>query len=123
MKWFKNWFCKERGPVPVQTMTVVPQLPDVNDVKVAHGPRKGMWVTTSEGRVGIVLHSYPSGLVDIVRTKADGTNVMILTTDDQPTPLIETHSMQNIYRALISEIPPSRYESVDQLRALGYGDD
>lgn len=115
-----NWkFWKK----PVQTLEVVAdaKLPEVHHYTepVTH-INKGTWVRTPDGRIGIA-HIFDGQQVTVVLTKADGTNVMELV-NEEAVPATITYTANQLKRASISEIPQSRYESVEQLRSLGYGD-
>lgn len=103
---------------PVQTLEVVSQNPIVYT-----GPTgslaKGAWVRCPDGRIGILVGIGPTARV--VMTTAAGTNIMEIV-DEQMVPVVREHPMHSLVRARIADVPITRYESREQLIALGYGD-
>jgi hypothetical protein len=99
-------------PEPAATTATVPT--QVTDTSL----RSGMWVTIN-GAVGIISNVFNDSVV-VTHTKADGTNVMILGADDKVEPHTVEYPRAQVTPAKVTEIPRNRYESVEQLRALGY---
>lgn len=82
--------------------------------------RKGMWVNAS-GRIGIITN-FINGDIEVTYTKSDGSTVMVMNDAEVVVPACALYPAQQVRRAVIGEIPTSRYESVELLKALGYGD-
>lgn len=100
---------KRKKPEPV---VFIPQEP-VTHIK------QGSWAKAPDGRVGIVTDLGPQ--VEITLTAADGSTIMEIV-DNQAVPATVVYPAESVVRASISDIPRNRYESVEQLKALGYGD-
>lgn len=97
-------------------LAVVPAPTRVIDTSL----RVGTWVRAGE-RIGILSDYAPHDSMEVTFTKADGTNLMTLV-DEQVVPHREVFHRDLVRRAVIADIPRNRYETVEQLRALGYGD-
>lgn len=99
----------------VQTLEVVPEDPAKFIYPVSDEHRKGMWVTTGDGRVGILHKFLADSKAEVHLTDAAG-----LTVDIQEIPLT------SLVRAKRSELPAARMEQAGHtpatLVALGYGD-
>lgn len=95
---------------------VVPAPTRVIDTSV----RIGTWVRAGD-RIGIVSDLAPANSLEVTFTKADGTNLMTVI-DEHAVPHREVFHQDLVRRAVIADIPRNRYETVEQLRALGYGD-
>lgn len=110
------WPFKPRTESTVAAEVVATTIPSQNPLKV------GTWVKTSGGSIGILTANISNTLVEVTYTKADGTNVMMLDETDKAVPFKEQVLLSQVQRALISDIPISRYGNVSHLRTLGYGD-
>lgn len=109
MGFLSRWFPK------TQTLEVVPENPVVYKGKKA-SLTTGAWVRTPDDRIGILV-----GDGVVVLTNAAGTNVMEPVGDSMVPKTVE-YPISILRRARIADIPITRYESREQLIALGYGD-
>lgn len=102
-------------PIDIKTLEVVPENPVQFIYPVSYEHRKGMWITTGDGRVGILHKFLADAKAEVHLTDAAG-----LTVDRQEVPLT------SLVRAKRSELPASRMEQAGHtpasLAALGYGD-
>ncbi len=102
-------------PTEIQSLEVIPEEPSKYIYPVSDEHRKGMWVTTGEGRTGILYKFLPDSKAEVHLTDAAG-----LTIEVQEIPLT------SLVRAKRSDLPSVRMEkdghTPASLRALGYGD-
>jgi len=75
----------------------------------AQGLRSGMWVTTSEGRTGILMEANAEGIADVMLTQDDGTNLMLVHT-----------MLSSLAQAAHASIPASRRPDADRAAQFGY---
>lgn len=97
----------------IQTLEVIPESPTKFIYPViSNEVRKGMWVRTDAGRIGILNDFLAAGVAQVHLTDAEG-----LTVD------VKEYPINTLVRAKASELPAKRVEglSADQILALGYG--
>jgi hypothetical protein len=106
---------------PVQSVIVTPRRPFVHKPALeSAGLRNGMWVVTSDGRVGILTGCGIDALAEVTLTKPDGTNLMMLDQNDNPVAVRVLSPLADLAQAYIEEIPLPRRPAVEALLALGY---
>lgn len=120
MGFFNNIFSKPPVVKPnefntIQSLEVIPEDPVKFIYPVSDEHRKGMWVTTGDGRVGILHKFLADSKAEVHLTDASG-----LTVGVQELPLT------SLVRAKRSDLPASRMEQSGHTPAtlvtLGYGD-
>lgn len=97
----------------VQTLVVIPESPTKFIYPViSNEVRKGMWIRTDAGRIGILYNFLADGVAEVHLTNADGLTVEV-----------KEYPINTLVRAKASELPAKRVEglSADQITALGYG--
>jgi hypothetical protein len=111
----------EEGASP-QSLVVSPAKPYVNQKALDEaGLRTSMWVVTADGHVGILTGCDADEVVEVTRSKPDGSNLMELDANDKAVPARVFVAVGDVRQAYIAEIPESRRPSVDALVSLGYG--
>ncbi len=121
MSFLDKLFGRTPPPAPAPRVFAVPVIrPFINTPALdAAGLRKGMWVMGMAG-LGILTGCRIDGLGEVTLQKPDGTTRMELDENDKAVPMVHTCELDTLRAAYIDEIPESRYEDADQLRALGY---
>lgn len=105
----------EASVLEVQTLEVIPEDPVKFIYPVSDEHRKGMWVTTGDGRVGILHKFLADSKAEVHLTDGAGLTVSV-----QEIPLT------SLVRTKRSDLPANRMEQAGHtpatLIALGYGD-
>lgn len=107
----------------VESVEVISESPQKYNIFVGTAFRKGMWVQTDNGRIGVISTINPDGTYSVNLTNAAGQNIMEPDLENHTfVPSIVTKSEVLLKRAKISDIPTKRYDTIDQLYDLGYED-
>lgn len=115
-KWpWKKESIQELVVVPTEAAQVFVAPPVVNG-----SLRKGMWVKTAAGSVGI-LTGFGDSTVDVTMTTGSGETVMVVV-EDRMVPKVETVLSSQVAQAKYEDIPAPRRPPLDIAVSLGYGD-